>query len=446
MVLYLILVSMGITLFWLYFHFMLRKTTFFRLNRWFLLGAMVFCLIMPFGDQFLVYEKEVYASDQEEVAPLYPETIIATVSEVGQNLRKTSKTVPSGWSWLSILYFLVTGGLILRAIYAILVIKRMKKGTVEVRKNGFQLFLGDHIKQPFSFWGNIYLPGKNPEQIPGEILQHEQAHVKHYHFVDIFMAELLTIILWFNPFIFLFKNSVRLNLEYLADEAVVRVGDNKAHYQSMLLSHALQDNFTNPLTTNFTLPLKNRITMMQRKRSNAWRKLAILGIIPVIGLLMAMNTRTLLKTTIVENIAPYSPVDLVNDKPDGSPFKNDQIVRITSHYGRQYHPIYKVEQLHTGIDIKADLGTPIYATADGQVIVAKNDADWGNHIHIKHSDTYETRFGHMSSLAVSPNDMVKKGDLIGYVGNTGKSTGPHLHYEVHVNGEAVNPMAFMDNC
>ena len=97
---------------------------------------------------------------------------------------------------------------------------------------------------------------------------------------------------------------------------------------------------------------------------------------------------------------------------------------------------------HNGVDIPAPYGTPIYATADGIVGRAQRLGGYGNYVEVEHGNAIQTRYGHMSSYIVAPGQQVKKGDILGYVGSTGRSTGNHLHYEVRIEGEPVNPMPF----
>ncbi|MBX7528110.1 M23 family metallopeptidase [Qipengyuania vesicularis] len=117
--------------------------------------------------------------------------------------------------------------------------------------------------------------------------------------------------------------------------------------------------------------------------------------------------------------------------------------RLTSDYGMRTHPVLKRRLGHKGIDLAAPTGTPIYATADGYVSKAERYSSYGNYVSIEHGARIQTRYAHMSRIAVEDGTWVKKGDLIGYVGSTGRSTGPHLHYEVRIDGEAVNPMPYM---
>lgn len=116
---------------------------------------------------------------------------------------------------------------------------------------------------------------------------------------------------------------------------------------------------------------------------------------------------------------------------------------LTSSFGMRTHPVLGGRRQHQGIDLAAPTGTPVYATADGVVSRADWFSSYGLFISVEHGASMQTRFGHLSRLAVTAGDSVKKGDLIGYVGSTGRSTGPHLHYEVRVDGLAVNPIPYM---
>lgn len=118
-------------------------------------------------------------------------------------------------------------------------------------------------------------------------------------------------------------------------------------------------------------------------------------------------------------------------------------VRLSSDYGMRNHPVIGGRRAHKGVDLAGPTGTPIYATADGLVETAKNFSSYGLYVRIEHGARLETRYAHMSRLAVAAGERVKKGDIIGYIGSTGRSTGPHLHYEVRIDGEAVNPIPYM---
>lgn len=129
--------------------------------------------------------------------------------------------------------------------------------------------------------------------------------------------------------------------------------------------------------------------------------------------------------------------------PAIQPVKNEQLRHMASGFGYRSDPFTKARKFHAGMDFSATTGTPIFATADGVVDRADAGASgYGNHIVIQHGYGYETLYGHLSRYNCRPGKKVKRGDIIGYIGSTGRSQAPHLHYEVHKNGEPVNPLNF----
>lgn len=131
--------------------------------------------------------------------------------------------------------------------------------------------------------------------------------------------------------------------------------------------------------------------------------------------------------------------------PSIKPVREDKLrssIGVLSGFGVRIHPIYKVRRFHKGIDFTADQGVAIQATGDGVVVKAGREGGYGNCVVISHGYGYETLYGHMSRIDVSVGTKVKRGQRIGLIGSTGASTGPHCHYEVHVNGRVVNPLPF----
>ena len=128
------------------------------------------------------------------------------------------------------------------------------------------------------------------------------------------------------------------------------------------------------------------------------------------------------------------------------PVKGTDIYRISSHYGHRTDPFYKVTKFHGGIDFSGPVGLGIYATGDGVVTkIESNKSGYGNNIVVDHGYGYKTRYAHLHSFSVKKGDKVKRGQEIGKMGNTGKSTAPHLHYEVIKNNKTVNPINFFYN-
>ena len=128
--------------------------------------------------------------------------------------------------------------------------------------------------------------------------------------------------------------------------------------------------------------------------------------------------------------------------PAIQPISEQDLKRMASGYGRRTDPVYGTVRMHAGMDFSCDEGTKIYATADGKVLDASWRGGYGNMVELDHGYGYTTRYAHMSEPKVKPGQIVKRGDLIGLSGNTGKSTGPHLHYEVRINGEPQNPVNY----
>ena len=132
--------------------------------------------------------------------------------------------------------------------------------------------------------------------------------------------------------------------------------------------------------------------------------------------------------------------------PAVQPIHNHNLIRTSSGFGMRIHPVYGVEKMHTGIDFTAKTGTKIFSTGDGVVTEVINDrGGYGKHVVVSHGFGYETLYAHMNRFAVRKGQKVKRGELLGYVGNSGTSTAPHLHYEVIKDGKKINPADFFFN-
>ena len=145
--------------------------------------------------------------------------------------------------------------------------------------------------------------------------------------------------------------------------------------------------------------------------------------------------------------------DLIKNKeamlasiPAIMPVANKDLTRVASGYGMRLHPVYKTYRMHTGMDFTAPIGSDIYCTGDGVVKkTERSGRGYGNHVIVDHGYGYETIYAHMSQINVRQGQKVKRGDILGVVGNSGTSTGPHLHYEVVKNGNKINPVNFYYN-
>lgn len=155
----------------------------------------------------------------------------------------------------------------------------------------------------------------------------------------------------------------------------------------------------------------------------------------------------------IESVSQDELLQLAEDKkklfasiPAIQPISNKRLTALTSGFGLRVDPFYRIFVMHAGIDFAAPEGTPIYATADGEIIAADTTVyGYGKMITIDHGYGYQTRYAHLNEFAVKPGKRVKRGECIAFVGNTGLSTGPHLHYEVMLQGTQINPIHYFFN-
>lgn len=153
-------------------------------------------------------------------------------------------------------------------------------------------------------------------------------------------------------------------------------------------------------------------------------------------------TQNILKAVLLAYLFIFAFASQAQQIPDINPIGAGY--EVSSLFGFRYHPILKKPKFHDGIDFKTPIGTPVYATANGVVKKAiYGKTGYGNHIIISHSSGYETLYAHLSKLKVKDGEYVKKGQLIGYSGNSGRSVNPHLHYEVRLSGEAIDPVDYL---
>jgi murein DD-endopeptidase MepM/ murein hydrolase activator NlpD len=165
---------------------------------------------------------------------------------------------------------------------------------------------------------------------------------------------------------------------------------------------------------------------------------------------MTKKVDKLAKATVIQSKSYDDIWNLIHnqDKMLGSipaimPIHQKDLKLMASGFGERIDPIYKTSHFHAGMDFVADIGKPVYATGNGTIEFAgTDDSGYGIHVKINHGFNYLTLYGHLSELKCVEGQKVKRGDLIGLVGSTGKSVGPHLHYEVHKNGTPVNPVNY----
>lgn len=150
---------------------------------------------------------------------------------------------------------------------------------------------------------------------------------------------------------------------------------------------------------------------------------------------------------IFDTIEKHNYIGYTNKVPFGIPvlqLTTKDSVKISSNYGYRKHPILKAECFHQGMDFSAKKGSYVIATADGRVTIANTKNKYhGKYIRVEHDYNFTSQYSHLDRILVEKGNLVKKGDTIGYVGSTGRATGPHLHYEIHKNKMHIDPLSFI---
>jgi hypothetical protein len=424
---YLIKSCVYLLAFYIPFVLILRRTTFFTINRLYLLFGLFLSFILPLYTGFTKIPVTV-PPDLPFMEPLVTQTewVISTASE------------PAGsFNTVVILVVIYLAGIgtrfILLAISVAGILKLKHAGEHYTYRN--IKVVKTNTSVPFSFLNSIYLSGHAG---PG-ILEHEAAHVRQYHWIDLLFVELASIILWFNPMMIFYKRSLKQQHEYLADSCAIHSGvDVKDYLMSIRQQIGLLT--TSPLTNEFYFEsIKNRIHMLTKKRTALIRLTAYATALPmIIFLLMAFSPAAHFQ------IEKQGEAAFLQDAISlGLPIADENTFILESGYGERMHPVLGVMRLHTGIDLIAKEGVPVVASADGVVIKARMAEAWGNIIVVQHAGNYATSYSHLKSMNVNAGDQVKKGQVIGAVGNTGLSSKYHLHFELLKDASAIDPIAFL---
>lgn len=425
--LYLIKSCVYVMAFYIPFILILKRTTFFSVNRIYLVSGLLLSLVLPMYTGFT--EIPTYAApDLPFMEPLVTQTesVISRASEPTGSLSITA-----------ILLIIYMGGIAIRlarltiSIAGILKLKYM--GELLVYRN--LTVVKTDTSVPFSFFRYVFLPKVLND--PG-ILEHEVAHVRQHHWVDLWIVELVSILLWFNPVLIFYKRSLKQQHEYLADQSVINSGIDLGEYL-MSIRQQIELAIPAPLISEFNFQsIKSRINMLTKERTSVYRLAMYPIVLPlIIFLLMAFSPHKqfqLIEPDVMESGQEQLSLGLPMDK---SKFL------LESGYGERLHPVLGVMRLHTGIDLVAEEGVPVVSTEEGIVIKAQMAEAWGNIIVVQHEGAYSTSYSHLKSMNVKAGDQVHKGQVIGLVGHTGLSTKDHLHFELLKDDKAIDPIKYL---
>ncbi|MEO0528503.1 MAG: peptidoglycan DD-metalloendopeptidase family protein, partial [Bacteroidota bacterium] len=418
-------------LFLVSYHLFLRKETFFNGNRFFLIAGLLLSLGMP----FITITKTIIV----EPSPPVQSNFVA----LSDSTSKVPISEPFDWLYVLLIIYLM--GLFFfgfRFIGQLLAIHKIKKNSDVIEEDHFYHVKTHRYISPFSFFKYIFY---HPKQFKKDelhtILTHEKVHAREFHSVDILITELVCIVQWFNPAIWLYKLSVQQNLEFLADSKTCLRNQDKKFYQYLMLKQAVGKKEVTIANPFFNSIIKKRIVMLNQNRSKKRNLLKLFFIVPLLGLfLVGFNTR---------EIVAFSEVTVNASTEDGlppsfiSPIEQVNIKKITSGFGPSKDPISKALKFHNGIDLQAPSGTDVMASAEGVVTVSSMGNLNGNYVIIEHRDGYSTKYMHLKDRSVHVGQKIVSSDIIGHVGNTGRSTGPHLHFEILKSNVPVNPKSLV---
>ena len=307
--LYLLQVNVGLILFYALYKLVCTRDTFFRSRRFILIVSLVLPFILPFIDvrEWLESRDRMIMLTHFDYSAVLPEIV------VGSEAVETGNRVFVLSEWIGYLYLAGVVVLLVRLAVQAFSLYRLIVRMPEKEINGVRIKCLNDPSGPFSFFGWIFMnPAAVKEDEISEILTHEMAHVKQHHSVDVLLAEMVSICCWMNPFAWLLKREVRLNLEFLADRKVMEAGFATKSYQYHLLGLAYNHKYG--LSNNFNFShLKQRIIMMNKKKSNAAGHIKYaLFVLPAFALLVAGNISCSQDASQTEDakeevVAPVSP-------------------------------------------------------------------------------------------------------------------------------------------
>ncbi|MFH0757934.1 MAG: peptidoglycan DD-metalloendopeptidase family protein [Bacteroidota bacterium] len=416
---YILKVNLAIFLCWTLYVIAFRKFTFFRWNRFYLLGSVVLSFILPLfrlprGSR-LTAATDLHGIYWEYVDQLVGNPVVLASENAGISLRSLLLLIYLG----GVLVLLTTG------IWKYLKIRKLTVAAVRMDSGPVKVYMQDGPHGSFTLFRRIYLDRHVWENKVDQVLRHEMVHASQNHSIDLLIMTFAGVLLWFNPFVFLLMRYARNNHEYLADEHVLGRPDALAAYLVCLRDETIR-RYAPAIASYFrSSTIKKRIIMLTShptKNQKKWRYLATL---PIAALIM---------------VAFQAPPKWEGAIPSAFPLPLQFMESVTWGFNEDViHPITGKVTTHLGLDIAAPEGTPVYAAAEGIVKKAENLKGWGNLLVLEHAEGYTTFYAHMKSFEVKAGDKVTSGQEVGSVGNTGMSTGHHLHYEVRKDGVQVNP-------
>ncbi|MGF7060471.1 M56 family metallopeptidase [Brassicibacter mesophilus] len=316
------------------------------------------------------------------------------------------------------------------------------------------------------FRPSIFIPEDIEERIDKDemkfIISHELAHFKRKDILLYLVIYMLQIIYWFNPVILYGLSRMRNDCEAACDAKVLSLfeRDERKEY-GLSIIHFLEKSKKSldvVLTTEFVNTkhhLKGRIKMIKSFKKNSYKVsfITVLVLVLIGGLFLTnANSESYKSEEAPEESIEQTSLNINDENAAEEKISYEKMVwpvpssnKITAPFGKRIHPIKKIEKMHTGIDIPAELGESIIASADGKIIFSGEEGGYGKTIIIDHGNGFATMYAHCSELLMQKDEEVSSGTQIAKIGKTGLSTATHLHFEVRKDGEVVNPLDYVNN-
>lgn len=313
LMLYLIKVNIALILFYAGYHFVLKRFTFYSLNRFYLLLGLTYSTFYPFIDLSALLNSKQIA----DITPQWQGSITYVITQT-RNANDTYWQIGLVIFWTGVLF------MALRLLTQLISLRIMHKQSHPASSGKYKFRTIKKALNPFSFWQTIYINSeyhKLKELQP--ILEHEQVHVQQLHTLDVLAAELCTIFYWFNPGVWLMKKAIKSNLEFITDQQVLRSGIDSKEYQYALLKINILPQNSLPVNNFHFLTLKKRIVMMNKKPSNQTKKSTYLLFIPAImlmALIITSSKAALNKGTLTEVINKLPDLPAISDLKSSLPF------------------------------------------------------------------------------------------------------------------------------
>ncbi|MDH6307742.1 murein DD-endopeptidase MepM/ murein hydrolase activator NlpD [Dysgonomonas sp. PFB1-18] len=427
------------------------KETFFGFNRWVLLSGTLICMLLPLVritieqpsviQQPFAMIEEAIVSPNVSIPDQYTSGALNTeLTDIEEPAIFQNSSVYTG-KVLAVIYLI--GGflnilILLRSVLAMW--NLIRKGR-KVDYSGYTLVLVSNNISPFSWGQYIVLSEDDYKHNPEEILVHELAHIRHRHSADLIFLELILLIQWFNPAMWLLKREMKDIHEYQADMCVLQSGIDAKKYQLLLVKKAVgSSSYTLANSFNHS-KIKKRITMMLKEKSNKWAQLKLLLLLPIVSLTAYAFARPEVRESL-DSITHHESTNKFSYSAAETPLFSFPLPASTEVLAKYENK--GTERFPSGYDLKGQENDSILAAFGGTVIASDMDKVLGNYIVIDHGLGITTLYAHNSKNLVTLNKAITAGTVIGITGSTGVATEDYLHFEIRKDGVPIDATLIID--